>query len=180
MAKKRVQTKWEKASQVARIAEHRVLKGLANYAERSESLDIIRPSVTNSPDGGHDIDVIGDAKEVKTLISKLTDTPASKYSFLDKGTKNGKLKLRMDVKSGGAIAGDTIDKHASDTTRSPDYNAHLIMMTNPKAQVTPAAQTKLGKFEKAFKKEGVLIDVAPEAGLKRIEKENEKASNDDK
>lgn len=152
----------------ARRAEHRCQATLATHAANTNSLEVTRPTVTNCPDGGHDLGVTGEAEEVKELVSTLTGKPLEELNFLDKSAKDGKLKVRIDVKNGKTISGDTIDKHTSDSNRSPECQINLLVLTNENVKITPEAQKRLKKQQELFKAEGILIDIAAPDGLKRV------------
>lgn len=156
------------AGHSARRAEHRCQATLATHAANSNSLEVTRPTVTNCPDGGHDLGVTGETEEVKELISTLTGKPLEDLIFLDKSARDGKLKARIDVKNGKTISGDTIDKHTSDSNRSPDCQINLLVLTNENVKVTPEAQKRLKKQQELFKAEGALVDIAAPDGLKRV------------
>lgn len=152
----------------ARRAEHRCQAILATHAANTNSLEVTRPTVTNCPDGGHDLGVAGETKEIKELVSTLTGQPLENLSFLDKSAKDGKLKVRIDVKNGKTISGDTIDKHTADSNRSPDCQINLLVLTNENVKVTPEAKKRLKKQQELFKAEGTLIDIAEPDKLKRV------------
>ncbi|MDR7925812.1 hypothetical protein RIE95_02175 [Acidithiobacillus thiooxidans] len=156
------------AGDSARRAEHRCQSILATHAANSNSLEVTRPTVTNCPDGGHDLGVTGETEEVKELVSTLTGRPLKDLNFLDKSAKDRKLKVRIDVKNGKTISGDTIDKHTSDSIRSPDCQINLLVLTNENVKVTPEAKKRLKKQQELFKAEGTLIDIAEPDGLKRV------------
>jgi hypothetical protein len=157
---------------LARRAEHLCQATLATHAANSDSLEVTRPTVTNCPDGGHDIGVTGQTGEVKELVSTLTGQSTNNLEFLDKSAKNGKLKVRIDVKNGKTISADVIDKHAADSNRSPDCQVNLLVLTNENVKVTPAAQKKLNEQQKLFKENGTLVDIASPDGLKKVESNN--------
>ncbi len=156
----------------ARRAEHRCLTALSTHAGNTTSLEITRPSVTNCPDGGHDLGLTGSTEEVKAVISTLTGRSIEDLSFLDESAKKGKLKARIDVKNGKTIAGDNIDKHAADSSRSPDCQIHLVMLTNPNVKITPDAQKKLMNQRDLFRENGTLVDITSIEGLQKIEANN--------
>jgi len=156
---------------VARRAEHSTLATLSNHAITTNTLEVTRPSGTNTPDGGHDIDVAGSTDEMKEFVSIATNTPIKELGYLDAAAKNGKLKARVDVKSGKTISGDIIDKHATDSNRSATYQINLLMLTNPDCKVTPEAKKRLKTQKELFKENKTLIDTVPADGLVRI-KEN--------
>jgi len=168
--------------EIARKAEHRYLTALAIYAGNTSSLEITRPTITNCPDGGHDLNVRGTTDEVKDLVSNLTQTPFEELSFLDGSAVDGNLKVRIDVKSGKTISGDTIDNHVSNSTRSPDCQVNLLALTNPNYQITKEAHKKLDVQKPLFQEIGTLIGIAPLEGLERIEdinKSQEATTNSD-
>ncbi|WP_447880646.1 hypothetical protein [Serratia fonticola] len=152
----------------ARRAELSCLSTLASHAEKTNSLEVTRPTVTNCPDGGHDLGVVGEAKEVKELVSILTGKSYEYLNFLDRSVKNGKLKVRIDVKNGKTISGDIIDKHTADSNRSPDCQVNLLVCTNPDVKITPEASKRLNKQQEQFKEIGTLIDIALPGGLEKI------------
>jgi len=152
----------------ARRAELSCLSTLASHAEKTNSLEVTRPTVTNCPDGGHDLGAVGETKEVKELVSILTGKPYEYLSFLDERAKNGKLKVRIDVKNGKTISGDIIDKHTADSNRSPDCQVNLLLLTNPDVKITPEASKRLNKQREQFKEIGTLIDIALPDGLEKI------------
>ncbi|MGR5322204.1 hypothetical protein [Vibrio sp. DNB22_19_1] len=161
-----------KIADAARKAEHRCLAALSTRAGNTASLEITRATTTNTPDGGHDLGVTGTSEEVKNLVSDLTGSSVDSLSFLDKSAKKGKLKVRIDVKNVKTVSGDTIDKHASDSNRSPDCQVNLIVMTNPNGKVTPDAQKKLQRYKDNFKEVNTLCDIALPNGLAKIEEQN--------
>lgn len=161
----------------ARRAEHRCLTALSSYAEKTNSLEVTRPSATNCPDGGHDIDVTGVTDEVKELVSTVTGTDIKNLSFLDDSEKKGKLKVRIDVKNGKTISGDTIDKHAADSSRSADCQVNLLMLTNPNVKVTPEAKKRLKRQKELFRENGTLVDITSTESLQEIEKRNNSLSS---
>lgn len=152
----------------ARRAELSCLSILASHAQKTNSLEVTRPTVTNCPDGGHDLGVVGKVKEVKELVSILTGKSSEYLSFLDESAKNGKLKVRIDVKNGKTISGDIIDKHTADSNRSPDCQVNLLVLTNPDVSITPEASKRLNKQREQFKEIGTLIDIALPDGLEKI------------
>ncbi|NMM15461.1 MAG: hypothetical protein HHJ17_18235 [Rhodoferax sp.] len=159
---------------VARCAEHRYLSALSFHATNTHSLEITRPTITNCPDGGHDLNIRGSIEEVKELVSILTGNSVETLSFLDGNAKDGNLKVRIDVKSGKTISGDTIDNHAANSNRSPDCQVNLLALTNPDCQVTPEAHKKLNLQRRLFQETGVLVGIATAKGIQRIEEKNKK------
>ncbi|MEN1834927.1 hypothetical protein AAIM60_18780 [Pseudomonas lijiangensis] len=157
---------------VARKAEHRSLSALATLAQHTASLEVTRPSITNCPDAGHDIDVRGNIEEIKRLVSTLTTTEVEKLEFLDGSAKNGNIQVRIDVKSGKTVSADMIDSHAANSTRSPTFQVNLLLLTHPDANISKEAQNKIDHYKQIFKEVGVLIDVATPEGLERIENMN--------
>lgn len=164
---------------LARIAEHRCLAALSAYATKTKSIEITRPSLTNCPDSGHDLGITGSTEEVKEIVSILTGSSTEDLSFLDKSAKSGKLKVRVDVKNVKTISGDNIDKHAADSSRSPDCQVNLLMLTNPDVIVTPVAQNKLKKQKDLFRENGTLVDITSFSGLQKIEKHNVSITSND-
>lgn len=170
-------------SDSARRAEHDCLAALSSYAINTNSLEVTRPTVTNCPDGGHDINVTGKTEEIKKLVSILTGKPSEDLKFLDKNIKNGKTKVRIDVKNLNTISGDIIDKHAADSNRSPDCSVNLLLLTNPDVKVTPEAKKRLNKQAELFKENKTLVDVALPDALEEVKSINEalaKNKSDDK
>ncbi|HCG9126169.1 TPA: hypothetical protein NKB38_004525 [Vibrio parahaemolyticus] len=157
----------------ARVAEHRCLSALSTHAVNTESLEITRPSVTNCPDGGHDLGITGKVEEVLSVVSTLTETPIEELQFLNSSAKKGKLTVRVDVKNVETITGDTIDVHTKHSTQSPHCQVNLIMPTNPEVIITPAAQEKLEKQAALFKEDGVLMGITTVNGLEQIESNNQ-------
>ncbi|SIS69704.1 hypothetical protein [Insolitispirillum peregrinum] len=157
---------------IARKAEHRCLSALSTRALHTATLEVTRPSVTNSPDGGHDIDVVGSSEEVKELVGTMTGIEPEKLKFLGSDTNTGKINVRIDVKSGKTVSADMIDNHAANSSRSPTFHVHLLLFTNPELKITKEAQKKLSQQKDSFENIGVLIDVVQPEGLKRIETEN--------
>lgn len=157
---------------VARRAEHRCLSALSRRAEQSETLEITRPSVTNCPDAGHDIDVRGGTEEVKELISELTAAEPDSLAFLDGAAEKGQLQVRIDVKSGKTVTADMIDAHAANSSRSPTFQVNLLLATNPGVKITKEAEKKLAHYQNSFKETGVLIDIARPECLERMEARN--------
>lgn len=161
----------------ARKAEHSCLATLSTHAGNTSSLEVTRPTGTNTPDGGHDLGVTGVTDEVKTLVSDLTNTPIKDLAFLDKSAKKGKLKVRIDVKNVKTLSGDTIDKHAADSNRSPDCQVNLIVMTNAEGKVTPDARKKVEKHKKSFEEVNTFFGVASPEGILKIEGQNKDGNN---
>ncbi|MGP6420592.1 hypothetical protein ACTZGP_17620 [Pseudomonas putida] len=157
---------------IARKAEHRCLSALSTLAQNTVTLEVTRPSVTNCPDGGHDIDVRGSVKEVKELIGTMTATEPENLEFLDSAAENGKLQVRIDVKSGKTVSADMIDNHAANSSRSPTFQVNLLVLTHPEVKITKEAEKRLSQQKNNFKEIGVLIDVAQSEGLERIETAN--------
>ncbi|MFJ2324716.1 hypothetical protein [Pseudomonas sp. NPDC087690] len=157
---------------IARKAEHRCLSALSTLAQNTVTLEVTRPSVTNCPDGGHDIDVRGSVKEVKELIVTMTATEPENLEFLDNAAENGKLQIRIDVKSGKTVSADMIDNHAANSSRSPTFQVNLLLLTHPEVKITKEAEKRLSQQKNNFKEIGVLIDVAQPEGLERIETAN--------
>lgn len=157
---------------IARKAEHRCLSALSTLAQNTVTLEVTRPSVTNCPDGGHDIDVRGSVKEVKELIGTMTATEPENLEFLDSAAENGKLQVRIDVKSGKTVSADMIDNHAANSSRSPTFQVNLLILTHPEVKITKEAEKRLSQQKNNFKEIGVLIDVAQPEGLERIETAN--------
>lgn len=157
---------------IARKAEHRCLSALSTRAQNTSTLEVTRPSVTNCPDGGHDIDVRGSVEEVKELVVAMTATEPENLGFLDSAAENGKLQVRIDVKSGKTISADMIDNHAANSSRSPTFQVNLLVLTHPEVKITKEAEKRLGQQKNNFKEIGVLIDIAQPKGLEQIETEN--------
>ena len=155
------------SADAARKAEHRCLAALSTHAENTSSLEVTRPTGTNTPDGGHDLGVTGETNEVKTLVSDLTD----------KSAKKGKLKVRIDVKNGRTVSGDTVDKHAADSSRSPDCQVNLIVMTNAEGKLTPDARKKLERHKNSFEEVDTFFGVASPQGILKIEDQNKDSNN---
>lgn len=165
------------SADAARKAEHRCLAALSTHAGNTSSLEVTRPTGTNTPDGGHDLGVTGETNEVKTLVSDLTDTPMEDLAFLDKSAKKGKLKVRIDVKNGRTVSGDTVDKHAADSSRSPDCQVNLIVMTNAEGKLTPDARKKLERHKNSFEEVDTFFGVASPQGILKIEDQNKDSNN---
>lgn len=157
---------------IARRAEHRCLSVLSKRAEQSETLEVTRPSVTNCPDAGHDIDVRGGTKEVKELVGELTAAEPDSLAFLDGAAEKGQLQVRIDVKSGNTVTADMIDGHAANSSRSPTFQVNLLLVTNPDVKITKEAKKKLAHYQSSFKEIGVLIDVTRPECLERMEARN--------
>lgn len=157
---------------IARKAEHRCLSALSTLAQNTMTLEVTRPSVTNCPDGGHDIDVRGSVKEVKELIGAMIANEPESLDFLDNSAENGKLQVRIDVKSGKTVSADMIDNHAANSSRSPTFQVNLLVLTHPEVKITKEAEKKLRQQKENFKEIGVLIDIAQSEGLEWIENEN--------
>ncbi|QYK14027.1 hypothetical protein K0I63_05790 [Shewanella rhizosphaerae] len=164
-----------KVADAARKAEHRCLAALSTHAGNTTSLEITRATPTNTPDGGHDLGVTGTTEEIKSLVSDLTGHSVDSLNFLDQSAKKGKLKVRIDVKNVKTVSGDIIDKHASDSNRSPDCQVNLIVMTNQEGKVTPDAQKKLQRHKENFKEVNTLCDIALPNGIAKIEEQNKGA-----
>ncbi|WP_208620534.1 hypothetical protein [Komagataeibacter europaeus] len=157
---------------IARKAEHRCLSALSTRAEHTATLEVTRPSITNCPDGGHDIDVRGRVDEVKELLATMTTTKPENLGFLDNAAEDGILQVRIDVKSGKTVSADMIDNHAAHLSRSPTFQANILLLTHPEVRITKEAGKRLSQQRNNFKEIGVLIDVAQPEGLERIEAEN--------
>jgi hypothetical protein len=152
-----------------RRAELRWLTAASGFAENTHSIEVMRPSQTNCPDGGHDIDIVGNADEVIPFLGLMTGKPLEELDYVRQSAQGGKLMVRLDVKSGATISADTIDKHVVHSNRSPDFHGHVLVCTHPDPQITKSAQLKLDEHAKSFKEDGKFFGIARLAGLERIE-----------
>ncbi|ANG93072.1 hypothetical protein A8A57_11910 [Lelliottia amnigena] len=102
----------------------------------------------------------------------MTATEPENLGFLDSAAENGKLQVRIDVKSGKTISADMIDNHAANSSRSPTFQVNLLVLTHPEVKITKEAKNRLSQQKDNFQEIGVLIDIAQPEGLERIESEN--------
>ena len=157
-------------NQIARIAEHKSLATLAAYAQTTESLEITRPTSTNCPDHGNDINMVGSVSEVKSFVVKITGVPINDLEYLDKSAIDGKIRVRMDLKSGGVISGDVITKSAADTSKNADCQVNFLVTANENVLVTPDASKKLDSFSKIFRQHNIYFGVISDKDFDRLEK----------